>query len=86
MYEYIWENNKNHLDDVALLYFDRQITYRTLFANINQTAAAFAQLGVKQGDIVTIQSLSIPQVVYIIYALSKIGAVANLIYATMSAS
>lgn len=86
MYEYILENNKKHLDDVALLYFDRKITYNTLFANIDQTAAAFAQLGVKQGDIVTIQSLSIPQVVYIIYALSKIGAVANLIYATMSAS
>ncbi len=38
-------------------------------------------MGIKKGDIVTIQSLSIPQVIYCIYALSKIGAIANLVYA-----
>ena len=27
IYEYLWENNKDHLDDVALNYFDRKITF-----------------------------------------------------------
>lgn len=85
IYEYLWENNKEHLDDVALIYFGRKIKYRALFENIEQTASAFVSLGVKKGDIVTIQSLSLPQVIYMLYALSKIGAVANFIYATSTA-
>ncbi|MCM1045438.1 MAG: hypothetical protein NC417_07995 [Candidatus Gastranaerophilales bacterium] len=30
IYEYLWENNKDHLDDVALIYFGRKITYKKL--------------------------------------------------------
>ena len=82
IYEYLWENNKEHLDDVALVYFARKITYRDLFRNIDKTANAFSSIGIGKGDVVTIQSLSLPQVVYMIYALSKLGAIANLIYAT----
>ena len=85
MYEYVLNNNKDHCDDIALVYFGKKITYKELLAAIDQTAAAFSHLGIKRGDVVTIQSLSIPQVVYTIYALSKIGAVANLIYANANA-
>lgn len=86
MYEYIRNNNKNHLDDDTILYFGRRFKYREVFAKIDQTAAAFIELGVKKGDIVTIQSLSIPQVVFVVYALSKIGAVANLLFANTSSA
>ena len=41
MYEYIWESNKDYLDDVALRYYGRRIKYGALFRNIRQTAAAF---------------------------------------------
>ena len=85
MYEYIRNNNKDHLEDIALVYFGRKISYKSLIVAIDQTAAAFVELGIKRGDVVTIQSLSVPQVVYIIYALSKIGAVANLIFANANA-
>ena len=85
MYEYIRNNNKDHLEDIALVYFGRKISYKSSIAAIDQTAAAFVKLGIKRGDVVTIQSLSVPQVVYIIYALSKIGAVANLIFANDNA-
>ncbi len=81
IYEYLWDNNKNHLDDVSLIYFGRKIKYSELFKKIDTVASAFSSMGIKKGDIVTIQSLSIPQVIYSIYALSKIGAVANLIFA-----
>lgn len=85
MYEYIRNNNKEHLNDEVMLYFGRSFKYKELFAKIDQTAAALVELGVKRGDIVTIQSLSLPQIVYTVYALSKIGAVANLIYANLGA-
>jgi len=79
IYEYLWENNKEHLDDVALIYFGKKITYRELFTNIDKTASGFASLGVKCGDIVAIALPNIPENIYCVYALNKLGAIADLI-------
>ncbi len=43
------------------------------------TAKAFKEYGIKKGDFVTICAAGIPETVYSFYALSKIGAVANMI-------
>lgn len=79
IYEYIWENNKHHLNDVALMYFGRKITYKELFYNINKTAYAFSSLGVKKGEIVGVALPNIPENIYCVYALNKLGAVADMI-------
>lgn len=79
IYGYIKEENKDNLDRVALRYYDRTFTYRELFQNIDDTAKAFLSYGVKQGDNVTIMMPTTPEAVYMIYALSKIGAVANMV-------
>ena len=80
IYEYLWENNKDHLDDIAIIYFNRKITYGELFENIDKTASALLALGVKPGEIVTVAMPSIPEALYAVYALNKIGAVANMIH------
>lgn len=79
IYEYLWENNKDHLDDTALIYFGRKITYKELFENIDKTARAFFALGVKKGDIVIVCSVNIPETVYVFYALNRIGAISNMV-------
>ena len=84
MYEYIWENNKDFLFDIALQYFGAKITFGKLFENIEKTASAFYSMGVRKGDIVTIMSMQTPETIYTIYALNYIGAVANLVYITLS--
>lgn len=84
MYEYIWQNNKDHLDDIALIYFNKKITYRKMFEMIDKTAGAFDAIGVKVGDIVTICSLSTPETVYCAYALNKLGAIVNFEYVSLS--
>lgn len=84
MYEYIWQNNKDHLDDIALIYFNKKITYRRMFDMIDKTASAFDAIGVGCGDIVTICSLSTPETVYCAYALNKLGAIANFEYVSLS--
>lgn len=85
IYEYLWENNKDNLDDVALNYFDTRITYRELFESIDQAAKAFVNIGVKQGDIVTFAALSCPETVFSFYALNKIGAIPNMVNVLSSA-
>ncbi len=80
IYEYLVQNNKDFPSDVAIIYLDRKITYKELFENIDKTAAAFLKLGVKEKEIVTVALPSIPEALYCVYALNKIGAVANMIH------
>ena len=75
MYDYLWDNNKEHLNDVALIYFNTKITYGEMFAMIDKTARAFLSIGVKPGDVVTVLMLNQPEMAYILYGLNKIGAV-----------
>ena len=79
MYEYLRQCNESELDDTALSYLGRRISYGKLLQNIESVASAFSALGIHKGDIVTIALPNIPENIYAIYALNKIGAVANLI-------
>lgn len=74
IYNVIKEANKEHLDNYALNYFGKRITYRQLFERVEVTAAAFESLGVKKGDTVVCSTVTFPETVYTIYALNKIGA------------
>ena len=79
IYEYLYQNNKEYLQDTALIYFNRKISYRKLFESIDQIEKALRAVGVGKGQIVTINLPSMPETVYLLYALSKIGAIANMI-------
>jgi len=79
IFELLWECNKEHLNDIALNYYDRKITYKKLFEGIDIAAKSFAKLGVKKGEIVAICSVNTPETVYAFYALNRLGAVANMI-------
>ena len=80
IYEYMWDNNKDYPSDIAINYMGRKITYKELFENIDKTASAFIKAGVKEKEIVTVALPSIPEALYCVYALNKIGAVANMIH------
>ena len=79
MYQYIWEKNQNNLDTTAIEYFGRRITYKSLFENIGKAAKAFATAGIKSGDIVTIASVTLPETIYAVYGLNRIGAIPNMV-------
>lgn len=80
IFEYLWENNKDNPKDIALEYMGSEISYGELFAHIDECVRALTALNVKQGDIVTVALPSIPEALYMVYALNKMGAVANMIH------
>ena len=84
--QYIKDKNLKNLSGIALNYFGNKITYRKFFEHIEKAAKAFYAMGIRKGDIVTIASMHTPETIYMIYALNKIGAVANMVYLTLSAS
>lgn len=80
MYEYIFHNNQDNLERIALNYYGKKISYRQMFQNISYIAGALEKIGVKAGDVVTVCTINSPETIYLIFALNKIGAVANMIY------
>ena len=64
----------------ALSYMGRIIPYSLLEKNIKITAKAFASIGIKEGDKVTVCLPNIPQAIYCLYALNYIGAIASMIH------
>ena len=79
MYQYIYENNKEHLNDIALIYYGTKITYGELFDNVEKTARAFYSLGLRNNDDVIVCSVNMPETVYALYALNRLGVVVNLV-------
>lgn len=84
IYEYLWENNRKHLEDTALNYFGRKISFGKLFDEISRVSRAFRAMGIKAGDVCTVITLSCVNSVIVFYALNKIGAVSNYISALSS--
>lgn len=78
-YELLFGKNQDHLADTALNYYGRKISYGTLFGEIEKAACAFQALGVGQGDTVILCTVNMPETVYALYALNRLGAIANLV-------
>lgn len=79
VYEYLWSQNKNHLNRIALRYFERQIPFGELFENIKKAAKAFTAIGLKKGDIIIVASVTTPETVYAFYALDMLGIIPNMV-------
>ncbi len=79
IYEKIRENNAKFSNETALLFFGKKITYGKMFAQIDRTAQALAFYDVANGDNVVVCMPALPETVYVILALNKIGANAVLL-------
>lgn len=79
IYEYVLEKNKANLTKQAIRYFDKCFTYAQMFSLIDDAAKGFSSIGVKKGELVSMCMLTMPETIYSIYALNKLGAVCNLI-------
>ena len=76
-YSFMKKNNIHRLDSVAINYYGNKIPFRKFISNIDEVSDSFASLGVKEGDIVSFISVQVPECIYSIYALNKLGAAAN---------
>ena len=79
VYRYLFEQNKKYLSRTALSYYGRKIIFDEFFTKIEETAKALKTIGVKENDIVTISMPNTPEAAYLFYAMSKIGAIANMV-------
>ena len=67
-------------DAPALNFMGKYTTYKDFVEKIEMTAGAFLKAGIKKDDVVTICMPNTPQGVICLYALNRIGAIANMVH------
>ncbi len=78
-YQGLVASNNDFGKEIAIEYFGSKVNFENLIKNIDIVAKSLEEYGIKKGDFVTICSTTTPEVVYLFYAISKMGAIANVI-------
>lgn len=73
-YDFLLERNQKYMNNIALSFGNKKITYEEMHTRIDEYARALAKRGVKQGDIIAVCVANTPESVYLLYALDKLGA------------
>ena len=80
IYELLKEMVDKQPDAPALEFFDTVYSFESMDENINIVANALKKLGVVEDESVTICMPNMPEAIFLIYAINKIGAVANMVH------
>ena len=78
IYKQVLMSKEKYPNNIAIKYLGIKITYKDFIKKIDIAAQGFKGLGVKKGNIVTICMPNTPEVLISLYALNKIGAIANM--------
>ena len=78
MYDQVKNSYLKYPNNVAIQYLGKKIKYKDFIKRIDNAAKGFYNFGVRQGDIVTILLPNVPEALIALYALNKIGAIANM--------
>lgn len=79
IYDYLFGQPDFDPNLTAFNYLDTKISYGKFKQECDKTVGALQALGVHRGDVVAVILPSIPEVFYLVYALSRMGATANMI-------
>lgn len=74
LYRSLFLSQQNHLRNTALTYFGRSVSYRALFSQAEHCAKALLRWGVAPGEPVLLCSTPLPELLYALLALWKLGA------------
>ncbi len=78
-YQYMVSQNEDNLSTKAIMYYGKKISYKNYIDMIDETARRLYNIGVTEGEVVTVMSVANPELEVLFYALNKLGAVINLI-------
>jgi len=80
MYRMVKDISEKYPDEKAYEFYNKVTCYKDFIKKIDHVASALYTMGVRKGDAVTICMPNVPQSLSCFYAVSKIGAVANMIH------
>lgn len=79
IYDHMKAKTADFAGNVALDYYGVKVTYKKMHERIESVAKSLQVLGVQSGEIVSVCLPNTPEVVYVFYAINRVGAVANML-------
>ncbi len=80
MYDMVRDVAKKLPNNVAFDFMGRSTTYRQMLQQIDACARSLRTIGTREGDRITVAMPNCPQAIYMLYAINRVGAVANMIH------
>lgn len=74
-YDFLLERNQKYMNNIALSFNNKKITYEEMHTRIDEYARALSKKGIRQGDVIAVCVANTPEAVYLLYALDKLGAI-----------
>lgn len=79
MIDLIYEQNKDHMNDVAIDFLGKKITFEEFFTNRDKIVKSLKKHGVSEGDVLPFIVATVPEAAYLLAAANTIGATACMI-------
>ena len=80
MYDIVSDTRDKYPSFPALEYFDTKYTYEDLLSKIDKVAVALKSMNIVENEVVTLCMPNMPEAIFLIYAINKIGAIASIIH------
>lgn len=80
MYDAVAKMADEYPKATAFDFMGKSTSYRELIENIDRCAKSLRTIGVREGDKVTIAMPNCPQAIYMLYAINRVGAIANMVH------
>ena len=80
MYDYLKESVIRNEKRTAYSYYGASVSYKGFLKRIDKIAKALTQFNIVENECVTICMPNTPESIALIYAINKIGAIANIIH------
>ena len=80
MYEMVRDAAKKYPHNTAFDFMGKSTSYREMLHQIDACARSLRTIGTREGDKITIAMPNCPQAIYMLYAINRVGAVANMIH------
>ena len=80
IYDMLMDAVGKYPDYLAMEYFDVTFTFRQIKDKIDSVAKSLKHMGIVENECVTICMPNIPEAIFLVYAINKIGAICNVIH------
>lgn len=80
IYEYLVASSEFNLNATALNYFNNKTSFKQFLCSVDLCSRALKSQGIREGDVVTVCMANTPEAIISLYAINKIGAIANMLH------
>lgn len=83
-FAYLKQTAEKYPDNIAVEFQSNKITFTEMISQIEEIAQSLLAIGINKGDYVTVVTPNTPQGLFTVYAINRIGAIANMINPLLS--